>query len=484
MSSRTRPNPTGYIPNRRWDTELNASLDTYLDQVERGLDHSFKETPKEAFIRKIYMSAGTDAHGDFNYTDDVEATALATLFDNASINNNAYARVRTYTLASDRESFPASNTSYDAYRDGNTVLTDGPLCMFTLDSNGRHNPQAGAALWHDATSTWENGEGRIGGRWTFDGGRTALIPEPWDSVRIFSESKKSVTPGAGGIATYNMVMRTRDQRQEFNITNPGPRGASNRQPLPVELNRRAAILMKGHDSAIDKRCITNPVWVVPVSIEVQHPGSCPIPARSLKATFRFPISMKNQITEVGVRRLDCSGASIDDPIALDPAPGWEEDFSLVNGKYSATNTAPIDCPPADRDAVSHTKVKDLRSYVVYMYSPTDIHDNTLNHVARTFVITFVPPPATITPPDITPSPSVTPTVTPTPTPTAVITPGTTPARTPTPVTTPGAVTTATPTPVPSPEPSTQPMSAQEASDRIAGYTSERDTFPNKPLSEL
>ncbi len=46
----------------------------------------------------------------------------------------------------------------NALREGNTVLTDGPIFDYQLDADGRHNPNAGAARWHDAASGWENAD--------------------------------------------------------------------------------------------------------------------------------------------------------------------------------------------------------------------------------------------------------------------------------------------------------------------------------------
>ena len=107
----------------------------------------------------------TDAHGDFNYTDDIQSTTTETIFDTGSMTANAYGRVMTYALVHDRDpTGTGEQNGHDAYREGGTVLTDGPLCRLRIDSDGRHNTADGASpRWHDALNVWENAEGRIGG---------------------------------------------------------------------------------------------------------------------------------------------------------------------------------------------------------------------------------------------------------------------------------------------------------------------------------
>ena len=132
-------------------------------------------TPKERFIRKLFISGGTDAHGDFNYTTDVESTFTAGFRDKASLTGNAYARIRTYTLVHDRP---------DPQR--------GELAS--------HDADGGTPRWHDARPYWEQAEGRIGGLRVFDGGRTVLVPQPGDDVWVRTRWMRSVSEDAGSIA--------------------------------------------------------------------------------------------------------------------------------------------------------------------------------------------------------------------------------------------------------------------------------------------
>jgi len=398
-----------FTANPAWDRELEDSLKTYYEQVRRGLIYFFKDADKEKFIRKIYMSAGTDAHGDFNYADDLEATAIAFItslvratspaallfarHDTFSMDSNAYARVRTYMLVHDRPSSGDDGaTSHEAFREGNTILTDGPVCKFNLDSDGRHNPPGGAARWHDdpATWRWENAEGKIGGLGVFDGGRTLLVPV-WsesrgDNVWIESVWKKSATPDIGDTLVYRIVEQTVDSRDYFPLGAGAP-DEGKHQLLPRTIDKMAALVMRGRHYPEGEQCITNPVWAVPVQIDVFRTGECPYEPGEIQVVFHFPISMTNTGERIiaFVRPLDGSGNSTDPEVPLRPSPGWEEDKRVTNGKYTATNEGRVDCSPGDWDANTHASEPGFKSWVVYMTSPTDLHGNLLNDIGRTFV---------------------------------------------------------------------------------------------------
>lgn len=371
-----------------WDGELRESLDTLFAYIGRGLRYSFREAPQERFIRKLYLSAGSDAHGDFNYTDEVPATAVP--FSGA-LNRNAYASARTYVLTHER---PADERdAVAAFRDGNTVITDGPLLTFSLDADGRHHPDAGAARWDDARSRWEDGDGRIGGLGRFDGGGTVLVPDPGDDVWIRSVWKRSVTPGASDIDSIRFDRVMASARDTFRLAAGRP-GIPQARVLPVAMDHLAALVATVRDPAVDERCITNPVWLAPVRIEVTlRPGarsSGPevlLPPGSLRVVFRFPISMsKSAATRALLRPLDSLGTSTDPEVELAPDPGWEDEAGVAVSRFTVTNAAGIAAPAADWDAGSHARVPGRASFVVYLERPADMHGNVLNDVARAFTL--------------------------------------------------------------------------------------------------
>ena len=374
---------------KAWDGELMRSLGTMFDQLGRGLVHAFQETPKARFIRKLYMSAGSDAHGDFNYADEVTATAVPY---SGMLHGNAYARVRTYALVHDRP--PGARNALDALRDGNTVLTDGPILKYHLDSDGRHDPDAGAARWHDGTKAWENEDGKIGGQGKFDGGRTMLVPLPGEDVWIRSLWRRSATPGAGDITRLKFDRVMESGRDSFDVT-AGFDGTPDERRLPQAMDSLAALVVTARDLSMDERCITNPVWVAPVRIEVatqprEERGSSSVafPPGGLRVVFDFPISMAaGAATRACLRPLDSQGNSTDPEIELVPDPGWEERNGVTGARYSATNADSVRFPPGDWDADSHACVPGAKSFVVYLKNPADLHGNVLNDVGRAFEIT-------------------------------------------------------------------------------------------------
>jgi hypothetical protein len=381
------PEVQRFRPNA-WDGELMRSLDTLFGQLGRGLRFSFQEAPRDQFIRKLYMSAGSDAHGDFNYADEVTATVVPY---SGWLHSNAFARVRTYALVHDRP--PGARDALDALREGNAVLTDGPIFEYRLDADGRHDPGAGAARWHDAASRWENEDGTIGGSGRFDGGRTMLVPLPGEGAWIRSRWMRSATPGAGDLTKFRFDRVMESTRDSFDVT-AGLDGTSDDRRLPQAMDRLAALVATARDLGADERCIANPVWVAPVRIDVVAPPAeeraspaVAFPPGSLKVVFDFPISMAaGATTRACLRPLDARGNSTDPEIELVPAPGWEEKDGVTAARYSATNADSVRFPPGDWDAASHAGVPGVRSFVVYLERPADVHGNVLNDIGRAFAI--------------------------------------------------------------------------------------------------
>ena len=379
------PEAQRFRPNA-WDGELMQSLDTLFGQLGRALVFAFREAPGDKFIRKLYMSAGSDAHGDFNFADEVTATAVPY---SGMLHSNAYARVRTYALVHDRPA--GARNAVAALAEGNTVITDGPILEYQLDADGRHDPDAGAARWHDGATRWENADGRIGGSGTFDGGRTMLVPLPGESVWIRSMWKRSATPGAGDITRYKFDRVMACARDSFEVP-AGPEGLSDKRPLPKGMDSLAALVASARDLSRDERCIANPVWVLPVRAEVTTPTALArpgiaLPAGALKVSFHFPLSMSAEAgTRACLRPLDSRGNSTDPEIELVPDPGWEEESGVTNARYSAVNPEDVRDPPEAWDADSHASVAGTRSFVVYLKGPADLHGNRLNDVGWTFTI--------------------------------------------------------------------------------------------------
>jgi hypothetical protein len=134
--------------------------------------------------------------------------------------------------------------------------------------------------------------------------------------------------------------------------------------------------------------------VVPVRIDLHvrpaHPGGLsPLAClpRELRVVFEFPISMTSATgTRAFVRPLDSQGVSTDPEIELVPDPGWEAANGVSTARYSATNAASITMPAGDWDANTHASVPRMKSFVVYLKAPTELHGSVLNDIGRAFAL--------------------------------------------------------------------------------------------------
>jgi hypothetical protein len=170
--------------NRDWDRELQKGLIFWHGAVSDLMAYAFTADPDAVFVRKVFIAAGSDAHGDYDYSIQRLATPV-TLQETFSVTTDPYACARTYVFA-DRASGATPGERYmQAFSAGRSVLTDGPLLLFSMDAEGRFD---GTKLqWHDRRSAPEDEDGRIGGGGAFDGEGTMLVvagaPEVWFRYR-------------------------------------------------------------------------------------------------------------------------------------------------------------------------------------------------------------------------------------------------------------------------------------------------------------
>jgi hypothetical protein len=184
------PFATWMVPADPW-AELTAGLIKWHGLVRQGLAFSLDDDKDARFIRKIYISGGTDAHGDFNYETAIPSTFLHDQTGSEwgwTVSNSAFGVVRTHVDAGQRHPGDSRTTverALDALSYGNTVITDGPVITFMLDSDLRFDSRT--HIWNDnvddlTPGRW-NSDGEIGGGpgtdgrsvGAFDGGRTMLV---------------------------------------------------------------------------------------------------------------------------------------------------------------------------------------------------------------------------------------------------------------------------------------------------------------------
>jgi len=360
-----------FVPNPEWRDDHDKTYETYKRLLRRGLEYSFDDDNRHKFIRKLYLSAGTDSHAAFNDDVDILASQLAEfkglvtnipavalaneLFDNvgASANNNAFGRMRTYTLTSQRyiragasiprdcEAYPfcdgvhsaPSNFPLEDYKEGNTVATDGPVGRFSTDANCRFNSDIHKLSWHDDLCVWENHDGMIGGRGKFDGGNTMLAPVGNVGVMMRYDwiGKNDYRPDSESGNSTMLFNLVRINSKHIDADNgefpPGRSGRPNtahinevlEKPNFIQFPHKAALILEGELSkspeevlndpaniwfpretlrkdgkVVDPyltKFVTNPIWIAPYKISVNPVRACPIEPGQLRVTVEFAISM-------------------------------------------------------------------------------------------------------------------------------------------------------------------------------------------------
>jgi hypothetical protein len=363
-------------PSGGCQPERADGLAKYLELVRDGLVLAFTEdgVPFKQFMRKVFLLAGSDAHGDFNYTTDHACTALARVTERtAEVNDSAWGRPRTYVIGG--TDGPSRSRSLNNLLRGRSIITDGPVIEAEIDAEprGQWSREAGYIAWYDSTASLEswlteplpateparfNADGTIGGGGRYEGEGTALVP--------------AIQDGFGGDADTQVVMiRTRCLNlPEFGDDTPGTLEllltgrASTTEPwmtVPLEsrscdgnwfvqrvsfpagpLDRSVAVVVHaqfGSGCADRYDAYTNPIWLAPVTgyfpVELESGsggtsfglrmwvgGSDPQPV-----SLYFPVSMKVEDVAARLMRVTSDGA-------LQPLRGgYHDDGSLQPLRY-------------------------------------------------------------------------------------------------------------------------------------------------------
>jgi hypothetical protein len=398
--------------NPDWDGDLVKATGEWHGMLAKLMAFETKARPGIRFPRKVFINAGTDAHGDFNMTEDRMATIVG-LKSTFSVDGNAFGKVLTYALGEGKPGATADARAFEGLVDGNSVLTDGPLVRFSVDAEDRFD---GASLrWTEAAAVASDMDGRIGGGGTFDGQGTALVRRGSTHVRL-SYRHASTSEGGGDVKRLAIL------RTSVNDANPntkkkngaptlgergslavGPAGQDASEALNEAeeglVTTTTALQLYGYTAnTIDDlgaeggRCLTNPVYAVPFDVkvdvgqtEVDAQGNGSIPAGALKVRFDFDMSMTRKAYAVEIKALDATGASHDkaigpiDTLAPAAGDGWSDNGPVKDCRFEVTNTAAI---PVNLDRFpSATQV----TFVVYFYeAPQDAFGNELNRPATTF----------------------------------------------------------------------------------------------------
>ncbi len=121
--SSSNVNPFPWTDGSDKSGEYKAKLDEGIDIWENKLLTNLNP------LRKLFLSGGSDAHGDFNYRTYKKAGV------DLYATNSAFAKVRTVAYANSK----SEDAILKAFRKGHTFVTDGPAAIFSIDFDGDGN---------------------------------------------------------------------------------------------------------------------------------------------------------------------------------------------------------------------------------------------------------------------------------------------------------------------------------------------------------
>lgn len=401
--------PTFAAGRANWDGGLQGSIRRWHDVLAADLEYSFAGDPETRFIRKVFAAAGSDAHGDFNFGVSRMATPVSLGATYHCSNDPWYAPV-TWCLADGKPGATAEQRSLQAYADGSTVLSDGPLLVATLDADARLDGRS--LRWHAGATAHEDDDGRIGGGGAFDGLGTALVRR--GSTDVTYRYRYTNTADFG--SNDGQVVALKLYRTEAGAPNPARGGRlvgladlplagedqDHVRPLGAEgpFTRPSAVML-GAFTGVDPdqgvlgpdehRCYTNPIFVVPydaaATVRQVDLAAGVIPAGGLEVELTFDISMEPTVV-ASLQPLDGSG---DSPGRGGPplqalAATWADRPGVRSSILRLTNPAPI---PLQGDAYP---APDRCGFVVVLEDPKDAFGNQLNPVGVPFDAPRVPNP--------------------------------------------------------------------------------------------
>ncbi|HBP22032.1 MAG TPA: hypothetical protein DEA08_30140, partial [Planctomycetes bacterium] len=404
-----------------WDKGLWDGLGLWHEALSKTLEYSFVSDPEVRFIRKIYQAGGSDAHGDFNFSTGRAATPL-NIQATYNVGDEAYYKVRTYCFGDGKAGPTSGDRWLEAYRDGNSVTTDGPLTTFDLDAQPRFD--AANLRWHDQRAAFEDRDGRIGGEGALDGGFTALVERgslaplfryryetnaeygAIASLKLYKTEAGAPNPsrrrvsGFAGISSYDQPTGVNDlalsgagawHEHAFDAAKEGPVTKNTAFALGAYTVGDPDQADLGSESY---RCWTNPIFAVPFdsTVDVGAPVNGVIPAGELKVTYRFDVSMDPSSYRIEVKPLDANGESTPGtspamtPLVPVSGSGWSDRPGIKASELTLVNAYPIALGGDEYPAGSGN----VRFVVYWRDAPRDHFGNDLNRLATTFDATRVP----------------------------------------------------------------------------------------------
>ncbi len=381
---------------------VETGLKTYHEHLSSLLRYENDVEPGRVFVRKLYVAAGSDAHGDFNYCEERLATPLNVSLT-FGVSDNAFAKARTYVL---EDGVPGQvERGMNALANGNSIVTDGPLAKLAFDANAHFDSHS--LVYHAGAASFEDEDGRIGGGGQGpDGARTALVVAKSGDARWRYRYEDAPEAAVSLVELYKVEAGVKPKTRRIQPTGydaPAPsatlplQGAGKDNEAPAEaLDKITAVQLgafagadpaKGKSPDAASRCYTNPVFIAPVKVDViATPDSAAgkFKKGSITVRFTFATSMTPNVYAVEVKALDASGKTTDGSVAgarMVPAnaTGWTDDGQTKNAVFEVTNADEVTLAQHDWPKPN------TATFVVYFRdAPQDSFGNELNRLATTF----------------------------------------------------------------------------------------------------
>lgn len=371
-----------------FDTDIHGACIKYrhLLRATGAMRHPLD--PSVRFVRKHYILAGSDGHGDFNYTVGGLATVILALAglndrtdDSLELEDSAFFKVRTFVATDGYE----SPSALEALGHGSSAITDGPLVWFELDGDGRFDAQTGA-LDLASAPRFSDREGRIGGAGRWDGGKTVALAN--DARPVFRYAYTNFDEfgrprgrdqlgralrhdgGIDGIAVYKTDLEDASfaagsgKRLEADGSLDHADGRAFGRSFTEALDEReegpvrsVSAIQLGVSTTLDAntspadvfRCLTNPVWAVRVGVQAHLDASKfsngVFAPGGLVVEVTSPVSLAQDRLAFALCPVDASGKS-GAPLVKLEADGWRDGTDAEGKPYKGgvlrlSNRAPV-----------------------------------------------------------------------------------------------------------------------------------------------
>lgn len=416
-----------------FDEDIHGALVKYRYLLQDLSAFRLPTDPTVRMVRKHYIVAGSDAHGDFNYSVGGLATVITALLgtndrtdDTLELSDGAFMKIRNF-VATDGYARPEF---MNALAHGSSAVTDGPLVWFEVDGDGRFDAGEGVVDLR-APLRFADREGRIGGAGPFDGGRTVLLANDARPVIRYSYTNHPefgrpiqrdelgrVLRRDGGL---DVIAVYKTDREGGSFTATGHRieadgtldthgglefGRVFHEPLdPAEEGpvRTISAIQLGCTTSTDGntspadvyRCYTNPVWAVRLEATAHvdpaafDPATGVIAPGGLTLEVASPISLRQDRVELLLKAIGPDGRS-GPTIGRLVGQGWadgvdEAGVPYAGGRYLAANDRPLELRGLPVFGAEEGAAK-VTLAAITRQVPRDHFGNALNRVAVTFEV--------------------------------------------------------------------------------------------------